>query len=118
MKTKEFEKIINEKEPKEIISMHCKNEIYLTNKQIDKVIEKRDTGQYKPKRTQADRVLDYIKEFGSITTLEAFKDLGVTRLSARIFELRERNIEIESTTITSKNRYGENCSYSKYYLKN
>lgn len=69
------------------------------------------------KRTQADRVLDYIKEFGSITTLEAFRDLGVTRLSARIFELRARDINIESKTISSKNRFGENCWYSKYYLK-
>ncbi len=69
------------------------------------------------KRTQADRVLDYIKEFGSITTLEAFRDLGVTRLSARIFELRNRGEEIESKNITSKNRFGENCTYAKYFLK-
>ena len=34
------------------------------------------------KRTQADRVLEYIQKFGSITTLQAFRDLGVTRLSA------------------------------------
>lgn len=69
------------------------------------------------KRTQADRVLDYIKKFGSITTLEAFRDLGVTRLSARIYELRNRNIEIVSTSLTSKNRYGEKCTYAKYSLK-
>lgn len=69
------------------------------------------------KRTQADRVLAYIKTFGSITSLEAFRDLGVTRLSARIYELRARNIKIESTSITSKNRYGENCTYSKYFLR-
>ena len=69
------------------------------------------------KRTQADRVLAYIKTFGSITSLEAFRDLGVTRLSARIYELRARNINIDSTSITSKNRYGENCTYAKYYLR-
>ncbi len=69
------------------------------------------------KRTQADRVLEYIKKFGSITTLQAFRDLGVTRLSARIFELRDRGIIIDSTSVTSKNRYGENCTYAKYYLR-
>ena len=69
------------------------------------------------KRTQADRVLAYIQTFGSITTLEAFRDLGVTRLSARIYELRARNINIESTNVTSKNRYGENCTYAKYFLR-
>lgn len=69
------------------------------------------------KRTQADRVLAYIRTFGSITTLEAFRDLGITRLSARIFELRARGLEIDSTNVTSKNRYGENCTYAKYYLR-
>ena len=69
------------------------------------------------KRTQADRVLAYIRTFGSITTLEAFRDLGVTRLSARIYELRARNINIDSTSVTSKNRYGESCTYAKYYLR-
>lgn len=69
------------------------------------------------KRTQADRVLAYIQTFGSITTLEAFRDLGVTRLSARIYELRARNINIDSTSITSKNRYGENCTYAKYFIR-
>ena len=35
---------------------------------------------------KAQRVFDYMKDFGSITTLEACNDLGETRLSARIFE--------------------------------
>ena len=69
------------------------------------------------KKTQAERVLEFIKRFGSITTLEAFRDLGVTRLSARIFELRARGFDIDSTNITNKNRYGEKCTYSKYYLR-
>lgn len=69
------------------------------------------------KKTQAERVLEYIKKFGSITTLEAFRDLGVTRLSARIFELRNKGLNIDSTNVTSKNRYGETCTYAKYYLK-
>lgn len=69
------------------------------------------------RKTQADRVLDYIKKFGSITTLEAFRDLGVTRLSARIFELRNKGLNIDSTSVTSKNRYGETCTYAKYFLK-
>ena len=69
------------------------------------------------KRTQADRVLAYIRTFGSITTLEAFRDLGVTRLSARIFELRDKGLNIDSTNVTSKNRYGESCTYAKYFLR-
>lgn len=32
--------------------------------------------------SQKKMVLDYIREFGSITPPDAFKDLGVTRLAA------------------------------------
>lgn len=70
-------------------------------------------GNMKP--TQAMRVLDYIREFGSISSLEAFKDLGVTRLSARIFELRHyEGYDIISESETMKNRFGDNVTYSRY----
>lgn len=117
MKRVDFEKLMKDKKPNEVIGKHVRGEIYLTNKQLDEVIDAREKGKYTPRKTQADRVLDYIKQFGSITTLEAFNDLGVTRLSAVIFELKDRNIEIDSTTETRKNRYGEKCSYSRYFLK-
>lgn len=35
----EFEKLLKEKTPKQIIRMHCNWVINLTNKQLDKVIE-------------------------------------------------------------------------------
>ena len=38
--------------------------------------------------TQCDRIKKYIEDFGSITTLEAFTELGVVRLGARISEMR------------------------------
>lgn len=69
------------------------------------------------KKTQAERVLEYIKRFGGITTLEAFRDLGVTRLSARIFELRNQGYNLETNYETRKNRYGESCTYARYKLK-
>ena len=40
-------------------------------------------------------VLDYIREFGSITPLDAFRDLGITRLSAIVFRLREEGHDID-----------------------
>ncbi|WP_288910986.1 helix-turn-helix domain-containing protein [uncultured Thomasclavelia sp.] len=70
------------------------------------------------KKTQAERVLDYIKKYGSITTLDAFRDLGVTRLSARIYELKHYNgLDINKKYVTSKNRHGEICTYAKYTLR-
>lgn len=69
------------------------------------------------KITQKDRVLQYIKDFGSITSLDAFKDLGNTRLSASIFLLRHVDlIDIKSINETFKNRYGDKVSYARYYL--
>lgn len=65
--------------------------------------------------TQCVRVLDYMREYGSITSLEAFRDLGITRLSGVIFELR-KIYPINSITESSRNRYGEKTSYSRYYL--
>lgn len=65
--------------------------------------------------TQGERVLDYMQEYGSITSLEAFRDLGITRLSGVIFDLRKL-YPINSITEKSRNRYGEETSYSRYYL--
>ena len=67
--------------------------------------------------TQRTRVLMYMREYGSITSLEAFRDLGITRLSGVIFDLRKDHA-IGSTTESSRNRYGEKTSYSRYYLVN
>ena len=40
--------------------------------------------------SQKDMVLDYIREFGSITPIDAFRDLGITRLSAISFQTEGR----------------------------
>ena len=68
------------------------------------------------KITQCQRILDYMHRFGSISTLEAFNDLGVARLASRIHDLKEQGYQIISKTKTSKNRYGENTSYKVYSL--
>lgn len=67
--------------------------------------------------TQKQRVLDYIGEFGSISSLEAFRDLGVTRLSAAIFALREEGHEFDVKTEKATNRWGEKSHYARYSLK-
>lgn len=64
--------------------------------------------------TQCERILKYMGDFGSISTMQAFYDLGVTRLASRIHDLRSMGIEIESETVTRKNRYGENTHFSVY----
>lgn len=71
--------------------------------------------------TQADRLLQYLRDFGSITALEAIQDLGILNLKGRIFELRERGIwegyYIRTTWENVKNRYGENTRIARYVLE-
>ena len=64
--------------------------------------------------TQTELVLKYIKDFGSITPLNAFRDLGVTRLSACIFTLRKRGCAIITHVEESTNRYGKTVRYARY----
>lgn len=63
-----------------------------------------------------EKVLNYIQEFGSISTYEAFIDLGCTRLSEYIRQLRI-NFDIEDTWIKTTNRFGKKTRYKKYFLK-
>lgn len=66
--------------------------------------------------TQNDRVLQYIREFGSITQLDALQDLGVMRLASRVSDLRRQGVKIVSKTEAVKNRYGETCHIKRYSL--
>ena len=68
------------------------------------------------KPTQNERILDYIEDFGSITQLEALKDLGVMRLASRVSDLRKRGYPIQSKVEQVKNRYGEACRVKRYYM--
>ena len=47
MKIKEFKKITKEKIPRDIIALHTHNKIYLTDKQIDKLLELRGENYWK-----------------------------------------------------------------------
>lgn len=62
------------------------------------------------------RVFDYIMEFGSITSLQAFTDLGETRLSAVIFDLKKKGVVITSRNKKVSNRYGESRIAKEYAI--
>lgn len=66
---------------------------------------------------QHTRIIDYIKKNGSITTLDAFRDLGITKLTTRISEMRKKGMLIEGKVETVKNRYGDKCHIHRYKLK-
>lgn len=62
------------------------------------------------------RVMEYIAEFGSITSLEAQRDLGIISLPKRISELRDLGYGILGKHIPVRNRYGETTTVVQYYF--
>ena len=62
------------------------------------------------------RIITYMKRHGGITSRDAFRDLGITRLSARIKELRDKGYDISTIMVDGKNRYGEPVRYGLYRL--
>jgi hypothetical protein len=66
--------------------------------------------------TQRDKVLSYIQQFGSITSWQAYSDLGVTQLGARIWELKKQGYIFDKTRVNTTNRLGEKTHYDIYTL--
>lgn len=60
-------------------------------------------------------VLIYLQEHGTITTWEAIKELGCTRLSEYIRQLRQEYI-IGDQWIEGKNRWGHPVKWKEYKL--
>ena len=62
------------------------------------------------------RVYEYMERYGSISSLEAFRDLGVTRLSAIIFNLRKLYV-IDDEWDEVPNRWGDKVRFKRYFIK-
>ena len=68
-------------------------------------------------KTQKDRVLDHLKEQGTITSWEAIQNYGITRLSEYIRQLRLDGYMIASNWTENINRYGDKVRYVICELK-
>lgn len=78
---------------------------------------------HKPKRkgramTQTEKVLERLKKGETISTYDAFIKHGITRLSARIYEIRQLGYDIGNVHVTKKNPDGSRSNYDLYFLKN
>jgi hypothetical protein len=71
-----------------------------------------------PKKTgnQADRLLVYLQDNKTIDPLVAWKKLGIYRLSARVDDLRRREITIATERVPTTNKWGEKAIYARYRL--
>lgn len=68
------------------------------------------------KPSQALRVLEYIRQFGSIDQIQALRDLGVIRSASRIFDLRKQGYDIVGEREAVVNRH-EEITYIKRYFE-
>lgn len=68
------------------------------------------------KESQNAKVLNYIRAHGSITSMEAFTELSITRLSARVWDLRRDGHNIISDAEEHVNKAGEKSWYARYHL--
>lgn len=68
------------------------------------------------KISQKDRIINYIREFGSISSWEAYSDLGITQLGARIDQLKKEGFKFRTEWESNTNRFGEKTEYKRYYL--
>ena len=67
--------------------------------------------------TQRERVVQYIRDFGSITAWEAMKELGCTQLAARLCELKAEGYRFGKKVEKGRNRYGDPTHWTRYTLE-
>ena len=66
--------------------------------------------------TQAEKIMQYLEKYGSITAAEAMSEYGIMRLASRISELKKDGVPILSYMEAVQNRDGETCYVKRYYL--
>ena len=69
------------------------------------------------RETHETRLLKYLQEHESITSLDAVRLLHNTRISATIFNLRKKGYNIVTTKENGKNVYGDKVEYGRYILR-
>lgn len=62
-------------------------------------------------------VLDWLREYSTITAQEAVEVLDIYRLSARIYDLRAKGHKIRTTSVSRTRADGRRVSYAKYILE-
>lgn len=68
------------------------------------------------KKSQTSAIITHLRKYKKITSMEAIKKYGATRLSGIIYVLKERGFGIETEMVQCKNRYGRITNYAIYHL--
>ena len=67
-------------------------------------------------QTQEEKVLDWMKRKGEITSAIAYDELGIIQLPKRIWNLKRMGYTIKTEWREGKNRYKEKVRYCAYSL--
>lgn len=67
--------------------------------------------------THKERVLEYLKRYGSISSMEAISEFGNTRLADTIFRIKKDGHRIRTESEKAKNRYGESTTFARYFYE-
>lgn len=65
---------------------------------------------------QNERLLEYLQTHGSVTQIEALRDLGIMRLASRVSDLKRQGYAIGRTMIYVRNRWNEKNRVARYFL--
>ena len=65
---------------------------------------------------QHEQIADFIYKHGSITPMDAFRELGITKLATRISEMIRLGIPIAKIMIYDENRDGKPIKYMRYSM--
>lgn len=64
--------------------------------------------------TQIQRIVNYLNIFESITPMDAFMDLGITKLATQISRMIRMGYQIKKTMTKGTNRWGEPVHFMTY----
>lgn len=68
--------------------------------------------------TQREQVLDYLQKYESITPMEAFHQLGITKLATVVSDMiRHEGMPIEKKPVLVRNRFGRTVRVMSYSLR-
>ena len=67
-------------------------------------------------QTQEEKVLDWMKRKGEITSVIAYDELGIIQLPKRIWNLKRMGYTIKTEWREGKNRYKEKVRFCAYSL--
>jgi hypothetical protein len=64
---------------------------------------------------QVSRLNRWLSAGHTVTSLEAWKHLGIARLASRVHDLKDAGVPVRDRWIEVTNQYGESCRVKEYY---